>query len=44
MNIERGVSRGGRKRDREKQINGERETEHWRVLEKAQIIKMTIWD
>ncbi len=37
MNIEEGVSGRGRKRDREKRINGEREREtaHWRVLEKA---------
>jgi hypothetical protein len=35
VNIEEGVSGRGRKRDREKWINGERETEHWRVFGKG---------
>ncbi len=44
MNIEQEIGRRGRKRDREEQINGEREreTEHWRVLEKAWVVKLTI--
>jgi hypothetical protein len=42
VNIERGVGRGGRKRDREEQISRERETECWRVLEMAWVVNLTI--
>jgi hypothetical protein len=45
VNIERGggVSGRGRKRDKEKWIKGgERETEHWRVLEMAWVVKLTV--
>ncbi len=42
MNLELGISRRGRRRDREKQISREREMEYWRVLAMEWVVKLTV--